>query len=129
MAGLNTSEAVELRLYFEVQSKDNLCNVPTCLNPPNNQSMKYTIFWHDDCNLNTAKSGTGRGYNHELIRTTSGNAFWGSQNVRVINGTQNRQNSKQVPATVLVVTMDQIKIKGLSKLAKCHDLPDLLFNG
>lgn len=50
-------------------------------------------------------------------------------NVRVITPTQSLQKSNQVPATVLVVTMDQIKLRGYRNLAEIvNDLPDFIVN-
>jgi len=46
-------------------------------------------------------------------------------NVRVITASLNLQKSGQAPATVVVVTMDQIKLRGYRNLAEVlNDLPD-----
>ena len=46
-------------------------------------------------------------------------------NVRVVTPTKNLQDANQAPATVLVVTKDQIKLRGYRNLAEIlNDLPD-----
>lgn len=56
-------------------------------------------------------------------------SFEDLMNVRVITATQSLQKSSQVPATVLVVTMDQIRMRGYRNLAEIvNDLPDFIVN-
>src|SRR5687767_12682752 len=50
-------------------------------------------------------------------------------NVSVVTATLNPQTSSQVPATVKVVTREQIKIRGYRNLAEIlNDLPDFSVN-
>jgi outer membrane receptor for ferrienterochelin and colicin len=50
-------------------------------------------------------------------------------NIPVITPTQSLQKSKHAPATVLVVTGDQIKLRGYRNLAEVlNDLPDIKVN-
>ena len=56
-------------------------------------------------------------------------SFEDLMNVRVITPTQNLQNSRRAPATVMVVTMDQIKIRGYRNIAEIlNDLPDFVIH-
>lgn len=56
-------------------------------------------------------------------------SFEDLMNVRVVTPTRNLQSSKQAPATVLVVTMDQIRLRGYRNLGEVlNDLPDFIVN-
>jgi outer membrane receptor for ferrienterochelin and colicin len=56
-------------------------------------------------------------------------SFEDLMNVSVITPTQNLQKSNQAPATVLVVTAEQIRLRGYRNLAEVvNDLPDFIVN-